>query len=121
MFTVLRGIFIVLTFLKYGITAGFVRVIAAFLAYKLFMVIVIGVIMPIIFVYVSLKINGYVISYVLDYVETSVSLEGVPLAYEITGVAAYLFDALGLAQAFSVITTCATIRMALRISVLRGN
>ena len=119
MFTILRGIFIVLTFLKYGLTAGFTRVILAFVAFKLFTVVFFGIVLPIVGTYIMLKVNGIVMDYVLDYLAANVDLSDFPVALQLTGIGAMLFDRLGLAQALSLVTTASTIRFFLNFSSKR--
>lgn len=119
MFSVFRAIFIVLTYLKYGLTTGFARVILSFVAMKLFMVIVMCIVLPIVGTYVMLKVNGLVMGYVMDYLDSNIALGDFPVVYQITGIGAMLFDRLGLAQALSLIMTASTIRFFLNFQSKR--
>lgn len=119
MFTVLRGIFIVVTFLKYGVMGGFARVIVSLVALKLFMVTFFGIVLPIIGTYIMLKVNGYVLEYVLDYMDANIDLSEFPVSVQILGVGAFLYDRLGIAQAISLIITASTIRFFLNFSFFR--
>lgn len=119
LFTVFRGIFIVLTFLKYGVMGGFARVLLSFVALKAFMVIFFGIVLPIVGTYIMLKVSGYVTEYALQYMQDNIDLESVPAYVQLSGVAAYLYEKLGLAQAISIIMTCSTIRFGLSLSMFK--
>jgi hypothetical protein len=120
MFTVFRAILIVLTFLKYGVVGGFARVILSIVAIKTFIVLFFGIVQPIVLTWIMLKVSSYVMEIVLDYMNANFSLTDFPVAYELSGVAAYLFTSLGLAQAISIVMTASTIRFALSLSIFRG-
>lgn len=113
MFTVFRAILIVLTYLKYAMMGGFTRTVLSLAALKVFMAFFFGVVFPIIFAFVMLKVQGYVFGYVLDYVNANISLEAFPVAMQMTGIAAYLFTALGLDVAFNIVLTASLIRFSM--------
>lgn len=119
MFTVFRGILIVLTFMKYGMIGGFTRVILSMVAIKVATFFFLGVVFPILMTFAMIKIQGLVVGYVLDYVNNSVDLTDFPVALQLSGIAAYLFTALGLDTALNMILTASSIRFALSLSIFR--
>lgn len=111
MFTVFRAILIVLTYTKYALVGGTARTIASTLAMKVFIASFFGVVFPIVMSFVFLQMQGYMVRYILDYLDTHVDTDGVfPVVMEMTGVAAYLFDHLGLSEAVNIVLTASIIR-----------
>jgi len=119
MFTIFRAILIVMTWLKYSVVGGFTRTILSMVAIKSFIALFFGLVLPIVFSFVMLRVSAYVMEYVLDYLDANNDLSSFSVAYELTGVAAYLFDNLGLAQALSLVVTASIIRFVLSMSILR--
>lgn len=119
LFTVFRAILIVVTFFKYGVMGGFARVLLSFVALKAFMVVFFGIVLPIIGTYIMLKVSGYVTEYALNYMQENVDISSIPAAVQLSGVAAFLYEKLGLAQAISIIMTCSTIRFGLSLSMFK--
>lgn len=118
---IIRGIFILLGVLRQGIVGGFFRVVSSMVAYKTFSVFFFGIIQPILLSVIMLKMQGYILSYVLDYVNSHYDLsETFPVVLQLTGIAAYLGSRLGLDVALNMIVTAATIRFALSLSLFRG-
>ena len=116
---VIRAFLVILSFIKYGIEAGFARLIVSAVAYKTFVTVFFGLILPIVMVVAQIKVSGYVVRYVMDYMSNHIDMGVFPAAIQLTGVSAYLYDALGLGQAFALVITACTIRFAFSFVVKR--
>lgn len=119
MFTVFRAIYIVLLFFRSQIVLGLSRLISSVVVWKAFFVFVTSVVLPIVGSFVLLKVGSYVTQYSLTYLDENVSKSDIPAYVQLTGIAAYLYEKLGLAQAISIVLTAATIRFGLSMTFFR--
>lgn len=110
MVLVIRAIYTAILYLARffpGMVAGFSK---WFFAHKFYSTILMLVLFPVINFLIAIRMGGYVVQYVLDYMNTNYDLSTYESAVEVGGFMYYLLDNLGVIDALNLVLTACTIR-----------
>lgn len=116
---IVRAIYMILWFLKDYIAEFFYQFVKFFFNLKYFAVTMFGLVFPIMQAFIMFKISGYIMSYVLDYMQQNMDLGNYPLTVQLTGLGMYLFETLGIDQAINMVITASLMRFLLSASFFK--